>query len=270
MRRQISVNLGCLWHLQLGSGVVWRPQAKIRQKRVIKVWIFRTLRRSCILCKWGARQAAGFRQEPRRSATEVYRCFQRTGRPPQNIKSAVVWFTRPFASSRTASFYPVQSKRWAANRGFPVDLFVWCRCVSRNGTEVSMHCMYKKSSCKNRYKMSDVSPSGIIKDKAWIRKAKCQTLYSDFEKTQNFYWPIVLVNLPQHEQCTVHSMCEMHLPKVFRSAVVADVGSALNQRPCRCENNLSVGSGMKWKLPWVRCTARQRRHATEWMDITFD
>ena len=56
---------------------------------------------------------------------------------PQNIKSAVVWFTWPFASSRTASFYPVQSKRWAANRGFPVDLFVWCRCISRNGKPVS-------------------------------------------------------------------------------------------------------------------------------------
>ena len=133
MRRQISV-WGCLWHLQWGSGVVWRPQAKIRQKRVIKVWIFRTLQSSCI-CKWGARQAAGFRQEPRRSATEVYRCFQRTGRP-QIIKSAVVWFTWPFASSRTASFYPVQSKRWAANRGFPVDLFVWCRCISRNGVDL--------------------------------------------------------------------------------------------------------------------------------------
>ena len=131
MRRQISV-WGCLMHLQWGSGVVWRPQAKIHQKRVIKVWIFRTLRRSCILCKWGARRAAGFRQEPRRSATELYRCFQRTGRP-QNSKSAVVWFTWPFASSRTAFFTPVQSKRWAANRGFPVDLFVWCRCISRNG-----------------------------------------------------------------------------------------------------------------------------------------
>ena len=49
--------------------------SKDSSESVIKVWIFSTLRRSCILCKWGARQAAGFRQEPRRSATEFTDAF---------------------------------------------------------------------------------------------------------------------------------------------------------------------------------------------------
>ena len=82
MQRQIGV-WGWLWHLQWGSGWFWCPQAKIRSKKVIKVLIFRIFRRSCILCKWGARQAAEFRQEPKRSTTDVSRCFLRTGRPPK-------------------------------------------------------------------------------------------------------------------------------------------------------------------------------------------
>ena len=82
MQRQIGV-WGWLWHLQWGSGWFWSPQAKIHSKKVIKVWIFRIFRRSCILCKWGARQAAEFRQEPRRSTTDLYRCFLRRGRPPK-------------------------------------------------------------------------------------------------------------------------------------------------------------------------------------------
>ena len=131
MQRQIDV-WGCLWHLQWGSGWFWRPQAKIRSKKVIKVWIFRILRRSCILCKWGARQAAEFRQEPRRSTTDLYRCFLRTGRPPKTANPRdsglfclLLLLERPF--------FPVQSTRSATGRGFPVDLFVWCRCFSRNG-----------------------------------------------------------------------------------------------------------------------------------------
>ena len=82
MQRQIGV-WGWLWHLQWGSGWFWCPQATIRSKKVIKVWIFRIFRRSCILRKWGAHQAAEFRQEPRRSTTDLYRCFLWTGRPPK-------------------------------------------------------------------------------------------------------------------------------------------------------------------------------------------
>ena len=44
---------------------------------------FRTLRHSHMLCKWEARQPAEFRQEPRRSTTDFYQCFLRTGRPPK-------------------------------------------------------------------------------------------------------------------------------------------------------------------------------------------
>ena len=82
LQRQIGV-WGWLWHLQWGSGWFWCPQAKIRSKKVIKGWFFRIFRSPCILCKWGARQAAEFRQEPRRSTTDLYRCFLRTGRPPK-------------------------------------------------------------------------------------------------------------------------------------------------------------------------------------------
>ena len=115
MRRQISV-WGCLLHLQRGSGVVWRPQAKIRQKRVIKVWIFRTFRRSCILCKWGARQVAGFCKEPRRSATEFYRCFQRTGRPPkQQICCSLVYLA--FCFFKNGLFLPCPVKEMGCKPG---------------------------------------------------------------------------------------------------------------------------------------------------------
>ena len=51
---------------------------------------------------------------------------------PKDSKSAVVWLIWPFVASGAAFFTSLQSKRWAANRGFSLDLFVWCRCISCN------------------------------------------------------------------------------------------------------------------------------------------
>ena len=53
------------------------------------------------------------------------------GYAPKDSNSAVVWLNWPFAPSRTAFFTPIQSKRWYANRRFPIELLVWCRCISR-------------------------------------------------------------------------------------------------------------------------------------------
>ena len=79
MQRNVSV-WRWLWHLQYGSSVVWRPQANIQNKKVIKVRIFRMFWRSCILCTGKilrARQAQGFCQEQRLSPTDFYRCSRR-------------------------------------------------------------------------------------------------------------------------------------------------------------------------------------------------
>ena len=122
MQRQIGV-WGWLWHLPWGSGWFWRPQAKIRPKKVIKIWIFGILWRLCILCKGGARQAAEFRQEPRRSTADLYPCFLRTGRPKtanpcdSGLFCLLVFLERPF-------LLPSSQRDWPQTGGFPVDLFI--------------------------------------------------------------------------------------------------------------------------------------------------
>ena len=85
--------------------------------------------------QWGARQAVEFRQESRRSTTDLYRCFPWTGRPPKtanprasNLFCLLLLLAQPFLPPSSQ-----QLTRSAAHRGFPVDLFVWCRCISRNG-----------------------------------------------------------------------------------------------------------------------------------------
>ena len=129
---------------------VLAPQAKIFQKGVLNVLIFGVLWRLCILCKWGLHQVARFCQEPRRFTTDVYQCFLQTGNlGPKYRKSAVFWSIWSFASSRTAFSTLAQSKRWGTNREFPVDLFVWCCCISRNVFKFHLLgvCLWAISTC---------------------------------------------------------------------------------------------------------------------------